>query len=140
MRRRTLATLTIAAAWLQLTGCGASVEEPRAVRSVTSPSIEQNYRWPLSATVTLTRNGPEPASVTINVGGRVTFVNQDVRVHEIVSDPYLRHEECPAINRVGHLAPGQQRESAIFEATRTCGWHDHLDPTGLVGRIDVRIE
>ena len=78
--------------------------------------------------------------MTINVGGRVTFVNQDVRNREIVSDPYLRHEDCPALNRVGLLAPGQQRESSIFEAVRTCGFHDHGDPTGLFGRIDVRVE
>jgi hypothetical protein len=98
------------------------------------------YRWPLSATITLTPDGPEPPSVTINVGGRVTFVNQDDRPHEIVSDPYLRHEECPAINAVGYLLPGQQRQTRVFEAVRSCGFHDHLDPTGVTGRIEVRIE
>ena len=52
----------------------------------------------------------------------------------------LRHEECPPINRVGRLEPGGQRESAVFERVRTCGFHDHLDPTGVTGRIEVRIE
>ena len=106
----------------------------------TAPSPAPEYRWPLQATVTLTPNGVEPAAVTINVGGRVTFVNNDTVPHEIVSDPYLRHEECPPLNRVGFLGPGQQRESAIFESVRDCGFHDHFDPTGVTGRIHVRIE
>lgn len=88
----------------------------------------------------LTPGGVQPPSVTINVGGRVTFINTDTKPHEIVSDPYIRHEECPPLNRVGFLAPGQQGQSAIFEAVGNCGFHDHLDPTGVTGRVEVRIE
>jgi hypothetical protein len=32
------------------------------------------------------------------------------------------------------LAPGQLRESAIFEPVRECGFHDHLDQMGGFGR------
>lgn len=125
--------------------CGACAGGGEQIGSATSPSptsptSDQAHRFPLVATVRITADGPQPASVTINVGGRVAFVNDDVRAHEIVSDPYLRHEECPPINRVGLLAPGQQRESAVFESARSCGFHDHLDHTGLTGRIEVRIE
>ena len=70
----------------------------------------------------------------------MTFVNDDVRPHEIMSDPYLRHEECPLTNRVGFLAPGKQAVSGVFEKVRLCGFHGHLDPTGVFGRIDDRIE
>lgn len=108
--------------------------------SPTGPSDAPVYRYPLSATVRLTAEGPEPAVVTINVGGRVTFLNDDARPHEIASDPYLRHEECPAINFVGFLAPRKQGVTRIFEKVWFCGFHDHLDPTGISGRIDVRIE
>jgi hypothetical protein len=65
--------------------------------------------------VTLTATGPEPSTVVINVGGRVTFINNDVRGHDMVSDPELRHDECPPLNRVGFLAPGQSRQSGLFE-------------------------
>jgi hypothetical protein len=58
----------------------------------------------------------------------------------VLADPVLRHDECPAINKVGFLAPGQRGETAVFEAVRSCGFHDHFDPTGVQGRIDVRIE
>jgi hypothetical protein len=139
--KTTAAVLAMTAVATTLTACsgGGAVERPSA-GVPTGPSEAPSYRWPLHATVTLTPAGVEPPLVTINVGGRITFVNGDVRPHEIVSDPYLRHEECPAINRVGLLAPGAQGESAVFERVRTCGFHDHLDPAGVTGRIDVRIE
>jgi hypothetical protein len=123
-----------------LSACSDGVDAPSAAVVPTGPSEAPSYRWPLHATVWLTPTGPEPPSVTINVGGRVTFVNADTRPHEIVSDPYLRHEECPPINRVGFLVAGAERESAVFEGVRSCGFHDHLDPSGVTGRIEVRIE
>ena len=130
----------LAGAVATLAACSGSAPQPSTASSPTAPSPAPAYRWPLSVTVTLTSDGPQPPSVIINVGGRVTFVNRDTRSHEIVSDPYLRHEDCPPINRVGFLAPGQARESAIFEIVRECGFHDHLDQVGVVGRIDVRID
>jgi plastocyanin len=128
------------AAVTQLPACSGGAEDPPLLETPMAPSSVAGYHWPLNATVTLTSEGPNPASVIINVGGRVTFVNRDVRPHEIVSDPYLRHDDCPAINRVGFLVPGQQAATGIFETVRTCGFHDHLDHTKLVGHIDVRIE
>jgi hypothetical protein len=110
------------------------------VQPPTSPSPSPGYRWPLATTVRLTPDGPEPSSVIINVGGRVTFVNDDRQAHEIVSDPHLRHDDCPAINRVGFLSPGQRGETAIFESVSTCGFHDHLNLEAQVGRIEIRIE
>jgi plastocyanin len=133
-RVRVAAVLACAAA-----ACSGSVPQAAAVQSPTAPSAS-GYRWPLNATVTLTSEGPQPGSVIIDVGGRVTFVNSDTRPHEIVSDPYLRHEDCPPINRVGFLSPGQNRTSAVFEVVRDCGFHDHLYQAGVFGRIDVRIE
>jgi plastocyanin len=120
--------------------CGGTPDEASAVQPPTAPSSAPTYNWPLTATITLTPNGPQPAQVIINVGGRVTFVNSDARAHEMVSDPEQRHDECPSINRVGFLSPGQKGETAVFETVRACGFHDHLDPTGVVGRIEVRIE
>jgi plastocyanin len=132
--------LALLTAFGQFAACGGVVEPPPGVQSPTVPSDDPVYRYPLSATIRLTPEGPEPALVTINVGGRVTFVNDDERPHEIVSDPYLRHEECPPTNRVGFLTPGKQAVTGVFEKVVSCGFHDHLDPTGVFGRIDVRIE
>ena len=59
---------------------------------------------------------------------RVVFVNNDSRPHEMTSDPHPSHEDCPELNQVGFLNPGQQRESGNLVFTRTCGFHDHANP------------
>lgn len=131
--------LLLVAAVLQVAACGGGAVEAPPAPSPVAPVPAPDARWPLTATVILTAEGPDPASVTVSVGGRVTFINRDTRTYEIVSDPYLRHEDCPPLNYVGVLAPGQQRDSRIFEAARSCGFHDHLNPA-YTGRIDVRID
>ncbi len=138
-RRRAIALLAVVITTAAACGGSAPSAPAPPVPSPTAPSPPA-HRWPLHATIVLTPDGVQPPSVTINVGGRVTFVNDDVVPHEIVSDPYLRHEDCPATNRVGFLEPGQQRETAIFEAVRDCGFHDHLNPTTMTGTVEVRIE
>ena len=35
------------------------------------------------------------------------FVNNDSRSHEMFSDPHPEHTDCPEINQVGFLSPGQ---------------------------------
>ena len=94
-----------------------------------------------SATITIGSNGAvSPQSVTIAAGGRVTFVNNDTRSHDMSSDPHPEHTDCPAINQVGFLSAGQSRSSGNFTATRTCGFHDHDQPTNrsLQGTIVVQ--
>lgn len=93
-----------------------------------------------SATITIGSNGAvSPSTVTITQGGRVTFVNNDARSHEMSSDPHPGHEDCPPLEQVGFLSSGQSRTSGNFNVVRVCGFHDHNIPTanGLQGRIQV---
>jgi plastocyanin len=109
--------LACAAAAAALSDCGSSTP--------TGPSTD-------NPTITITATGVSPSQVTIHVGGRVTFLNNDVRIHAMSSDPIQTHTDCPAINDVGLLNPGQGRSTGAFETARTCGFHDHtneLDPT-----------
>lgn len=82
-----------------------------------------------TVTVTITAAGASPKTVQIALGARVLFVNNDTREHEMGSDPHPDHTDCPVINQVGLLQPGQQRETGNFVVIRTCGYHDHEDPT-----------
>ena len=68
------------------------------------------------------------------------FVNNDSRRHDMASDHHPDHQECPAINSVGVLQPGQSRETGNMNEIRTCGFHDHDNPTttSLQGRIVIR--
>lgn len=78
--------------------------------------------------------------ITIDQGARVLFINNDTRPHNMTSDPHPEHDECPAINQVGLLQPGQQRETGNMVIVRTCGYHDHDNPdtNGLKGQIITR--
>jgi plastocyanin len=93
-----------------------------------------------TVTITVTANGADQRAVTIQPGMRVVFVNNDSRPHEMTSDPHPSHEDCPELNQVGFLNPGQQRESGNLVFTRTCGFHDHANPgtQSLQGRITIR--
>jgi plastocyanin len=81
-----------------------------------------------------------PKDLTVTPGARVLFVNNDGRRHDMTSDDHPDHMECPAINQVGLLMPGQNRETGNLVAIRTCGFHDHEDPDNknLRGQIVVR--
>jgi hypothetical protein len=68
------------------------------------------------------------------------FVNSDTRSHQMASDPHPAHTDCPPINAVSTLSPGQSRSTANLTPARTCGYHDHIDPTNtsLQGTITIR--
>jgi plastocyanin len=65
----------------------------------------------------------------VSAGSRVTFVNNDTRVHDMNSDPHPEHTDCPEINQVGFLSAGQTKLTGNLTRVRTCGYHDHNLPT-----------
>jgi hypothetical protein len=101
---------------------------PLATSSPTPPS-DPGPAPPIAptdgATLTLTGGGVSPKQVRVFQGSRVTFVNNDVVNHEIQSDPLHIHTDCPELNAVGYLVPGQSRQSTPLTVLRACGFHDH---------------
>lgn len=95
---------------------------------------------PAVPTITITAAGASPKNVEIAVGGRVRFVNEDSAMHMMGSDPHPDHTDCPDINQVGFLLPGQRRETGNLVQPRTCGFHDHERPDvqALRGTITIR--
>jgi plastocyanin len=124
--RRPLAALIL----LQLSACGGG--------SPSSPSPGGGT----GSTITITSAGVSATQLTISPGTRVLFVNNDSRPHNMTSDPHPEHNDCPEINTVGVLQPGQRRETGNLVTVRTCGFHDHDDPppggNRWVGRITIR--
>src|SRR5262245_16344461 len=91
-------------------------------------------------TITIKADGTlDPKETSIQLGQQVRFVNNDSRMHEPQSNPHLVHTDCPALNRVGVLNPGQERMSDAFNAEKVCGFHDHQNPDNpnLAGLIRV---
>lgn len=93
-----------------------------------------------TTSIVITSSGVSPKTLTVARGSQVTFVNNDVINHEIFSDPHPEHTDCPDINQVGFLVPGQSRQTGNLNAPRTCGFHDHSLPfnISLQGSITIR--
>jgi plastocyanin len=128
MVRRSLLAVT---ACLALCACGGGGTTP-------SP---QPQPQPNPNVITISASGVvSPKDLTVSPGARVLFVNNDSRRHDMTSDDHPDHLECPALNQVGLLNPGQSRESGNLVTIRTCGFHDHENPSQatLQGTITVR--
>jgi plastocyanin len=82
-----------------------------------------------AATITISAAGVDLKQVEVPVGGRVAFVNNDSVPHEMASDPHPVHTDCPPLNEVGALAPGRSGVSGPLSTARTCGFHDHGQPS-----------
>ena len=121
---RAIAPVLAVAALLTATSCGSSPAGP------STPPVETN-------TITITAAGATPKNVQIALGQRVRFVNNDNRPHNMTSDPHPDHNDCPDLNQVGFLSPGQSRETGNMVDVRVCGFHDHdaADVIALRGQI-----
>jgi hypothetical protein len=91
--------------------------------------------------ITISASGAvSPTELIVAPGTRVLFINNHARRHDMTSDQHPDHMDCPEINQVGVLQPGQKRETGNLVSVRTCGFHDHENPDEplLKGRIVIR--
>jgi plastocyanin len=77
------------------------------------------------ATLVIQNNTICPSALTVTRGTQITILNSDSRVHTMDSDPHPEHTDCPEINQIGFLNPGQSRQSGNLNIARRCGIHDH---------------
>ena len=82
----------------------------------------------VGATVTITSSGVSSATPRIALGQKVRFTNNDSRPHEILTTPHGTHTDCPELNVIDMLQPGQSKDSNALNTRRGCGFHDHLSP------------
>ena len=125
--------LGLAVAVTLATGCSKS--------SGTAPSPTLTCsNLPNATTFLLANNAVCPQTMTVSRGTRVTFINNDRIVHEMDSDPHPDHTDCPAINDVDFIQPGQTKLTGNLNIVRTCGYHDHNEDTDtrLQGSIIIR--
>jgi plastocyanin len=118
---------------LSVCGCGgAGVVAPTT--SNPTPSV------PTEITINVTATGFKPMDGMVAVGGRVIFDNVDDRLHAVASNPITTHADCPPINEVGVLVPGQSKPTGVLTEARICEFHDTFSEGSklLVGRFTVR--
>jgi plastocyanin len=115
-----------------LASCGGSPSSP--------PSGGSGGSGNSSITITITAAGVSPKQLQVAPGTRVLFTNNDVKTREMFSDPHPEHTDCPEINNVGDISPGQTKETGNLNVVRTCGYHDHLnsEDTRYRGSIIIR--
>jgi len=116
-----------------IAGCGGPVS------TTPSPPLTCST-LPNAMTILIVTNAVCPQTVTVAPGSRVLFVNNDSVEHQMFSNPHPEHTDCPEINQVGDLRPGQQRETGNLNTVRICGFHDHLNDQvrALQGTIAIR--
>ncbi len=93
-----------------------------------------------TTTITITAAGFTPQRITVPAGSRVTFINNNNRPHQVSSDPHPDHGDCPPIDDVGFLSPGQSRQTGNLTVSRTCGVHDHNQPDVASLRAQIIVQ
>src|SRR5262245_18254339 len=123
----------LAAMPIVVAACGGSSSNPTNPTGGCTPSGNPN-------TIVIQKNQVCPSAITVARGSQVTMINNDSRAHEIDSDPHPEHTQCPELNQIDFLNPGQSRTSGNLNTARTCGFHDHQNPTAraLQGTITVQ--
>ena len=121
---------------LTVTACGSSDDDSPSTPTTPTPTPTPTP----GTTITITASGVSPQSLAVTPGTRVTFMNNDTRNHEMNSNPHPTHGDCPEIDQIGFLSPGQSKQTGNLNTVRTCGYHDHqLPSTGnLQGTIVIR--
>jgi plastocyanin len=125
---------------MSLSACGTNTGSPTNPTPPVSsqPSPEAGGGGP--ATVNITATAFVPSEVSTTVGSRVTFVNTDTRPHDMLGGPDHTRLDCPEVDVVGFIVPGQSRDTGIFTVARVCEFHDHnnVGNPAFQGRIIVR--
>jgi hypothetical protein len=132
-------TLTIGSS-LAVVSCGGS-DSPSAPSPTPAPAPTPAPTPPPAggATITITAAGVSPRDLVVARGTRVTFVNNDGVGHDMNSDPHPQHTSCTDMN-VGFLSAAQSRQTDVLNIARTCGYHDHNQPSNVSLQGTIRIE
>ena len=131
--------LTISTSLAVVSCGGGSPDAPSPTPSPTPTPTPPAGGPVATTTITITSAGVSPKDIVVTRGARVTFVNNDGVGHDMNSNPHPEHTSCPDMN-VGFVAPSQSGQTQVLNITRTCGYHDHNQPSNgnLQGTITIQ--
>jgi len=122
-----------AAAIAAAISCGGSSSSSTGPTGGCTPATNAN-------TLVIQNNAICPQTLTLTRGSQLTILNSDSRTHEMDSDPHPEHTDCPELNQIGFLNPGQSRQSGNLNTVRKCGLHDHSNPDNAGLRATITIQ
>lgn len=79
------------------------------------------------ATVTYTKDGFNPKSITIKAGTRVTWINKSGKMTTVNSNDHPAHKLYPPLN-LGEF-PDNSSVQLVFVKPGSYGYHNHLNPS-----------
>lgn len=105
------------------------------------PQIQPNLQTqvqkiPEGGNVSITAGGFVPATVEIEKGSSVTWINLDKKSHQVASDPHPTHTLLPEL--VSDPLFTNDSFTFTFDKTGTFTYHDHLNPLKLRGTVVVK--
>jgi len=103
--------------------CGSSITRTVPLPSTTSLLDPSQPRAAVPA-VSITASGFDPQVLHVNYPVTVTFTNADTVAHTLESAPELNWDNCPEMNAVGSLTPGQSKAVPFSEKDAVCAYHD----------------
>ena len=102
---------------------------------ITSGSNNEDFSNPETIEVSITANGFEPSSISLNKGDTIKFTNNDSQSHWPASNPHPVHTDLPGFDARQGLSQGETY-SFTFTKIGIFGFHDHLNPS-ITGSINV---
>lgn len=90
---------------------------------------------PVEVRVSITEEGFSPATVSIERGMTVVWVNETATTHQVGANPYPDASSLPEL-KSGDIAPGESY-SYTFNASGTFGYADYTNPT-TGGSVQVK--
>lgn len=88
------------------------------------------------AIVDITSQGFDPATVIISKGQSVKWINTDAIPHQPVTNPFPLEDGLPGFRDPRPLTINESY-TYTFSQVGTFGYHDHLDPFQLTGKVVV---
>jgi hypothetical protein len=128
MFRRIAGTVCLVLAASIASSCGTEAPTPPSTVLQTLPE-----------TIMIMEAHAVPEELTIAVGQRVAFMNHDTTSYAIAGGRDPSTPDCPEINVVGVLIPGNTRSTEPFTTAKTCAFHVPRGQSALLtGRIIIR--
>jgi hypothetical protein len=108
------------------TACGSSITAP-PTNSLLDPSQPRS----LIPAVTVTAAGVDPQTLHLDSPVSVKFTNEDRVAHKFEVALELGDGDCPEMNQLATLEPGQSGSVAITRSGIICAFHDAGAPTNF---------